>query len=622
MRESLRFLLARAAKWAAVASLVLILAVVAAHFALRRRAAVAPPAVPAAPPPAPGADVDRKEGIEHVIFKGDLGRVKVKADRFYVGEDKLNHLEGRVEVIDYGRTGGRALTVTADKVDYDDEMTFFRVSGGARVRDRDAVFSSEAFEYDKPKETVRTDRGVEFTSGRLDAKARGLVYKRRAETIELAGDVALALRPRLETSAPLNIAGQSFEYRRKATSGRVEGGVRMTHARSGASAERLLFLLGDDEQQVKALTLLGAAEAVFFREADGGKAVAQRIKADEIRMVSYPDTQALQRLKAKGGCVLEMELEPGANDVVRSDQVSLLFDRKGEMRDFWAVGSARLALGTGTAGERRVRGETVSFSKKGDVLRAEGAEGAPARIDSERTEVEAASVTVGTASGNMRASGGVKLVLKPVPDGGTVGFFAKDRPVLVTCGNLAYAGERKSFAFKDGVRIWQDKDVLAAEEFDVQEGDGAVSGRGGVKASLSHAPKDKPAEERLEIASDRMAFAPGPRTIAFEGACSLRTASLAMTAKSLDMALAKEGSGMESLRGKGKVVISREGQEGRGEEAFYDLGAETVVMTGRPVLVDREKGVTEGDKLTFHLGDGRITIENKERDRSATVIRS
>ena len=38
-----------------------------------------------------------------------------------------------------------------------------------------------------------------------------------------------------------------------------------------------------------------------------------------------------------------------------------------------------------------------------------------------------------------------------------------------------------------------------------------------------------------------------------------------------------------------------------------------MVLTGNPVLVDKEKGVTEGDKLTFHLGDGRILIENKER---------
>ena len=60
----------------------------------------------------------KQEGVEHVIFKGDKGKIRVKADRFFYGEDKLDHLEGNVEVVDYGRKGGRELVVTADKIDY------------------------------------------------------------------------------------------------------------------------------------------------------------------------------------------------------------------------------------------------------------------------------------------------------------------------------------------------------------------------------------------------------------------------------------------------------------------------------------------------------------------------
>ena len=99
-----------------------------------------PAARTASPDSAPGAEVDRKEGIEHVIFKGEKGKIKVKADRSYAGDDKLDHLEGNVEVVDYGRTGGQELTVTADKVDYDQDLTFFKVSGKAKVRDKDSVF--------------------------------------------------------------------------------------------------------------------------------------------------------------------------------------------------------------------------------------------------------------------------------------------------------------------------------------------------------------------------------------------------------------------------------------------------------------------------------------------------
>jgi lipopolysaccharide export system protein LptA len=95
-----------------------------------------------------------------------------------------------------------------------------------------------------------------------------------------------------------------------------------------------------------------------------------------------------------------------------------------------------------------------------------------------------------------------------------------------------------------------------------------------------------------------------------------------LTSADLAISLKEEGNAMDRILAKGKVVIIQETKEGRGEEANYDLMADTVVLTGRPVLVEKDKGTTEGDKLTFYLGDGRIFIENKERGRSAAVIKS
>jgi lipopolysaccharide export system protein LptA len=619
MRESVRNILARTAKWAAFGSLGVILVVVAVHFVLKRSAAVAPPAASVSTAPAPGGDVNRKEGVEHVIFNGDKGKIRVKADRFYAGPDGLDHLEGSVEVVDYGRTGKRELILTADKVDYDQELTFFKVSGGARVKDGDSVFESPAFDYNKTREIVRTDRGIVFTSVRLNAKAREFSYEKRALTLAFGGDVTIELRPRLATSYPLNATGDSFIYRRNARSGRMDGQVRMTHGKSRGSADALTFQLSRDEQQVDGLILSGLADVSFFKDA-GQTGAGQDIKADKIRMSVYPDDQTVSRLKAEGGCVIRLELEAGAQNEIMADSALIRFDRRGELTDFSASGSARMNLGGGKNEERRVRGDSVVYARKGDVLRARGAAGVPARIDSDRTEVEASVISVGMGSGNMNASGGVKLVLKPAGDGPAVGFFSKDKPVFITCGSLTYAQEKKFFSLREDVRIWQEKDVMLAKEFYIQESSGAVSGRGGVKASFTHKPKDKPAEERLEIGAERMAFVPKSRRIEFAGSCELRTPTLRITSKNLALRLMDEGNEMDKLLARGQVVILQEGKEARGNDAAYDLNADTVILTGNPVLIDKEKGVTEGDKLTFHLGDGRITIENKKRERSATVI--
>jgi lipopolysaccharide export system protein LptA len=61
--------------------------------------------------------------------------------------------------------------------------------------------------------------------------------------------------------------------------------------------------------------------------------------------------------------------------------------------------------------------------------------------------------------------------------------------------------------------------------------------------------------------------------------------------------------------------------EARGKEAIYDPDKETIILLGNPVLEDKEKGITKGDKLTFYISDGRIFVENKGKERSVTVIK-
>ena len=140
-----------------------------------------------------------------------------------------------------------------------------------------------------------------------------------------------------------------------------------------------------------------------------------------------------------------------------------------------------------------------------------------------------------------------------------------------------------------------------------------------MKASFTRKAKDKPGEERLEIGADEMSFVPKGKTIKFAGESSLDTNAMKLTCANLAIRLQEDGNEMDRIMAKGKVVILKDTKEGRGEEANYNIKTETVVLIGNPVLIDKERGITKGDKLTFYLGDGRILIENKERGRSAAV---
>jgi lipopolysaccharide export system protein LptA len=623
MRENVRHFLAKTAKWAAAVSLLAVIGIIVLHFFLRRPVSTESLVEPAPAVRPPGEDVDRKEGVEHVLFKGDKGKIRVKADEFYVGEDKLNHLEGNVEVVDYGNTGSQEIIMLADRVDYDQDLKNFQATGRARIKDKDALIESSSFVYDKKEDVFRTDQSVVFSSNRLRASSRTLTYRRRTQTLEFEGDLAIEVVAKGETGLPLSVFGDKFLYMRKTKIGRVDDNVRMSHGKSRGTADALTFRLTPDEQEVNYLALQGTAKVALFKEtAKDAADPGQQVEADEIRLVSFPDESKVSRLSATGACSLTLSVSAGATDKVRGRLVGLVFDRAGDLTNFSASGEARVDLAGRTGGdERRVWGDKITYHKKGDVLKTVGTDKTPARIDSARTEVEAGWITVNQESGNMQSSGAVKLVLKPGKDDKAVGFFSKDKPVFITCKDLVYTKAKKKFLFKEDVRIWQDKTVVLAKEFEILELSEKVFGRGGVKASFTRKPKDKPVEEPLAIGADEMGYVPKGKTIKFEGGSFLNTNTMTLTSADLSVRLKEEGNEMVRILAKGKVLIIQETKEGRGEEANYDILADTVVLTGSSVLIDKEKGVIEGDKLTFYLGDGKILIENKERSRSAMVIK-
>jgi lipopolysaccharide export system protein LptA len=72
---------------------------------------------------------------------------------------------------------------------------------------------------------------------------------------------------------------------------------------------------------------------------------------------------------------------------------------------------------------------------------------------------------------------------------------------------------------------------------------------------------------------------------------------------------------------KQQVVVIQKMYEGRGEEAKFNVKEEIITVVGNPVLIDKNRGRTEGGKLTFSMADDRIVVENKDGERSITVIK-
>lgn len=118
-----------------------------------------------------------------------------------------------------------------------------------------------------------------------------------------------------------------------------------------------------------------------------------------------------------------------------------------------------------------------------------------------------------------------------------------------------------------------------------------------------------------------MNFDPRANLLTFEPGAWVKAPNGSLEGQILVVTLAEGSADILTIQARGKTVVKDELREGRSEEAVYDLEKETMVLTGSPVVMDKNRGVVRGDKLTFHMGGDRIFVENRERERSATVIK-
>jgi len=220
------------------------------------------------------------------------------------------------------------------------------------------------------------------------------------------------------------------------------------------------------------------------------------------------------------------------------------------------------------------------------------------------------------------ASGNARAILRPrAVEDRSPGLFAKELPLFVTARSLRYLGGQKRFIFSGDIRVWQEKNMIYARGMTLFEETGEIRSAGAVRTSFPHKPKEGEREEKIDISANRMNYAPENQRLVYKGSCSLKVKDYVMSSKTMVVLLKKEDGKMKTVDALRDVVIAQESKEGRGREAQYNPDEGTIILTGTPQLSDETRGMIKGDKLTFHLSDGRILVENKGKERSETVIK-
>ncbi len=510
----------------------------------------------------------------------------------------------------------------------------FELSGEGKVKCEDLVIESASFHYDNDREVFSTESGVIFSSEGFSGTAQKLGYFVEHEKLRLLEKVHLTLSPDFETSFPLIAEGNRLDYSRKSRQGMMDGGVRLFHGESRATASNLRFDLSEDEKNIRTMVLKGKVKASIIEEEKKNitsskqappfyQSAIREVEAEELELRGFPDQQKLQAVEGRGNCSFKFVSSSGSFTHILAESVKFLFGEELELKEFQALGEARMVVQEESSEETRlVEGDALIIKGETDVLRVKGKGPFEARVASSGSEVFGEEISIFLDSNNLEVKRGVKVVLHPIKgEKKRIGLFSKEYPVFINAKEMRYLDEQNRFLFNGDIKAWQEKRILLAQEIVLHEETGKVLAAGGVKSIFPHKPKDEGKEEKVEISSDKMTYQPEDNLIFYEKRSALKVNGIDLRAQSVSVYINEEGGNIQKIIAREKVAIVQNLGEGRGEEAIYDPNKESIVLLGNPVLIDKDRSITKGDKLTFYLADDRILVENKAKERSATVIK-
>jgi lipopolysaccharide export system protein LptA len=613
---------------------VLVVVLVAISFSLLTRSRRQPP-VPESSTELKEQKIDKKERIEYREMNKDKIAEEVTADRHYIGDDGMYHLEGNVMISLFGRGNGEDIVLKGEEIIHDRQWSYFWLNGEATVEFKDLIVKSSVLEYNAQKRVFKSDQSVRFTSETISGTARRCDYFLNMNKAELRGEVYLELTPRQEESVPVQVDTDYFEYYTRRGRGKAEGGVLLKHGESRASAGILEFELTASREQIKSMFLRDRVNIILEGEFQSVTPSSDqsaltlhgdtcRLEADDIRIKGFVEVFQVQELEAYGECSFRFISEMGGYTQIEGKKIVFQMTTKGDLKSLVVVGDAKITeKKEEKAFPRHIEGHLVQVKGNKKVLTIEGKDLSKARIWSEDSEITAQKISLYLDNNDIETYADTKVIVYPNKKSQTtVGFFSEDNPVFITSKDMRYSEGRKRFKFVGGTKIWQMKETIKAKEMSFGSETGAFRAQGGVESVLLYQPKDEEREESVWIKSSSMEYDPEKNRIQYREKAELKVKDIDLTARILNILLDEETGDMRDIVASDKVVVIQEDYSGHGDEAKFDVKKEIITVSGNPVLIDKNKGRTEGGKLTFYMADGRIVVENKDRERSVTVIKS
>ncbi len=565
-------------------------------------------------------------------------------------------------------TGGVELTASDGFIVRADAATFNQDTGlmtapGAVTFERNRMMGSgTGMSYDKNADVLSLDdqshvslhdehgnTTMEFSSGKS-------TFDRMAHTLALEGNVH-ALRDQQVIEATQGLAHMT-ENEQHVTEIELRGNARVVGGGSGVdsmSARDMNLHYSADGQSLEHAQLLGGS-AVAMTGQKG--AAGRQFLGDTLDIQLAPDgslTKALGRdnvrldlpgspessarsIKAR---TLDADGAPGKGLTAATFADNVEYREESRKSSPARVARSRAltvaladdaissAVFTGAVkfeeqGLQAAAGEARYDPMKGS-LRLAGVEGgAVPRVSDDQVTIEGATIDVTLEGRLMKASGGVKTMLR-ASKSKLPGLLKQDQPANVNADALDYQGASGQAIYTGNATMWQGETAVRANSvaIDQSKGDFIASGNAGSTIVLDTGVS-------IARASD-IHYTDAAHTIQYsstKNALGVITAQAQVSgpqgdlrADRIDVILAEKGGHIDRLEAYTNVSLKLEMRTAVGERLTYFSDDERYLMSGagtKAVKVTEACKETTGKTLTFFKSTDRIIVDGNEEIRTQT----
>jgi len=582
--------------------------------------------------------VEKKEKIQfQELREGQKEHLRVRAEKHYLGEKGLFHLEGNVEIVFPRRQKGEDVIIRAESLLYDQEFNHFWSTRPAQVEWGEMKIEAERVDYYAPEKVFEGKGKVKVRSGQWTLEADFFQFNLRSRKMVSQGRVSFQLASFLGGSRSLILKTQRFTYDRRTKIGAGSGEVTLQHGASQGKAGEVTFKLGAEEGFIKWLNLKNGVEAQLQDEWGKGQSLfqsglsawfylfSQEIKADSIDIEIFAQTKTLKKIEIRGGARLAFFSEASDYSQLQAEKIKAFWTQNRSIKKVIAEESVSFIRKGGETQDLFIGGEKLEIWGPKQMISVSPGPQEKAFFKSPTLEFKAGKIEIKTQEGDLQGRDGVEATLEraleqaessPPP-----GFFDLQKTCFLTCQEMRRKAEGRRLIVSGKVKIWQGDRVLKAEKVILNPISSQLEAKGQVEVNMVEV-KPSQGDQHFRIQGESMRFDPGASLLEFEQDIALEMGEVAIKCLRLLVFLDPETRQLVKFEALDQVQVSYQKVTAAAQKAEYQFTQQVLIMSGQPLLEDPSRGKIRGDKLTFHLPDDRIVIENEGEERSILLIKS